>query len=418
LNFNILNEDNTYQIEANAASFTTVSTNNVQLAVAEHMDNLLPSATGDLSNVLGEFQTLPSSEFSTAFSSLSPDSYDNSTRATLDVAEQSTKALQLRMSRVRSDLVAARDEDKTSADSLMLAYNGSLAGLGELTESREQRTKSPYGLWADAFGQYGDQDGKPGFTGFHYLTGGTTLGFDRTFANNLIGGISADYAYTDIDLDADSGDGTIQSIGASVYGSYFNEQSYVEGVLSYANQQYDNKRHIVVGAIRRTADSDHSGNAFSACIAGGHDFLLHQWELGPFASLQYVFLDEEGFQESGAGTANLSIGGRKTDSLVSELGVRAGRTVETKLGKLVPELSAAWVYDFDIDDRTINASFAGTPVAPFSIRGQDVERCGAKIGAGATLIRQNGLSARLKYNAEFREDYIAHAVIGGVRYDF
>jgi len=174
----------------------------------------------------------------------------------------------------------------------------------------------------------------------------------------------------------------------------------------------------VIGGIRRTADSDHRGDAVSAGIAGGHDFRIDEWELGPFASLQYVYVDEEGFQESGAGSANLRIGGRETDSLVSELGLRVGRTIEVKLGSLVPELSAAWLYDFDIDDRTITASFTGAPGAPFSIRGQDVERHGATVGAGITLVRENGLSIGLKYNGEFREDYLSHGVIGGIRYDF
>jgi outer membrane autotransporter protein len=174
----------------------------------------------------------------------------------------------------------------------------------------------------------------------------------------------------------------------------------------------------MIGGIRRTADSDHDGDLFSACIAGGHDYNFKGWDIGPFASLQYVYLDEEGFQESGAGSANLTVSGRETESLVSELGMRIGRVIETERGSFVPELSAAWLYDFDIDDRVITASLAGAQSAHFSVRGQDVERCGAIIGAGATLVGKNGFSVRLKYNGEFREDYLAHGIIGGIRYGF
>jgi uncharacterized protein YhjY with autotransporter beta-barrel domain len=418
LSFSTLTEDNRYLIEANAASFTTVSKNKVQSTVAEHLDAILTSVTGDLSYVIGEFQALPSSGYGTAFSSLSPDSYDNATTATHDVARQSTRVLEHRMDNLRSSVRATDGEGEASADPMILAYDGSLASLGQLPAVREERTKTPHGVWVNGFGQYGDQDGDSGFTGFNYLSGGVTLGFDHRIARNLIGGISANYANTDIDLDGGSGEGTIHSIGTSLYGSYFSDRSYLDGVLSYASQEYDNERHIVIGNVRRTADSDHDGHAFSACITGGHDFQVNQWELGPFASLQYVYLDEEGFQESGAGGANLSISSRETESLISELGVRVGRTIQTKLGSVVPELRAAWLHDFDIDDRTITASFAGAPNASFSIRGHDVERYGAKIGAGVTLIRKNGLSVGLKYNGEFREDYQAHAAIGGVRYSF
>ncbi|MEJ2067710.1 MAG: autotransporter outer membrane beta-barrel domain-containing protein, partial [Deltaproteobacteria bacterium] len=142
------------------------------------------------------------------------------------------------------------------------------------------------------------------------------------------------------------------------------------------------------------------------------------WIIQPFVSLHYIYLDEESFRESGAGGVSLRVESRQTDSLVSELGARITRVFRIKNSSLIPEISAAWNYDFDVDDRMITASFAGAPGTSFSVRGQDVEQHGATVGAGLTFISKGGLSASLKYNGEFRENYQAHGILAGLRYEF
>ena len=97
--------------------------------------------------------------------------------------------------------------------------------------------------------------------------------------------------------------------------------------------------------------SDHDGDAYSAFAEGGYNVELNSWILQPFASLQYISLDEDGFTEKGAGSINQIIGDRDTDSLVSELGLRLARVFKKETGSVIPEISAAWNYDFDIDDR-------------------------------------------------------------------
>jgi outer membrane autotransporter protein len=413
-----------WQIEATTNSFTTVATNPVEKAIAKSLDTILPTSTGDLSNVIGTFQLLSKpDDFTAAFSSLSPDSYDNATRTTFEVTQQYTKTVQRRMNAIRANLYTTGKDTQASASStrspLLLAYNGSNTGIGDLLGRKQQmQAEKPYCLWLNGFGYWGDQDEEDGFTAFDYQISGTAFGFDFVLTDRLVAGFGFDYAYTDIDLAANAGDGKIRSTGGSLYGTYFSDRTYVEGVLSYAKQEYDNDRNIVIGPIRRTADSDHDGNAFSAFLSGGYDFHLTDWTLGPFASLQYIYLDEEGFEESGAGSINLEVDDRQTQSLVSELGLRVARVFKTDNGSLIPEISAAWNHDFDIDDRDITASFVSSPGASFTIEGQDIKSNGATFGAGITFIHKSGFTTSLKYNGEFREDYRAHGVIGEIRFVF
>jgi outer membrane autotransporter protein len=145
---------------------------------------------------------------------------------------------------------------------------------------------------------------------------------------------------------------------------------------------------------------------------------VNKWIIGPFGSLKYAYLNEDGFTETGAGSLNLKVDRRKTDSLVSELGFRVARPFKTNSGNMIPELTAALNYDFDIDDRVITASFSGSPDATFSMKGQKVERYGATVGVGLTFIHDKGFSTTLKYSGEFREKYQSHGVMGQLRFSF
>jgi uncharacterized protein YhjY with autotransporter beta-barrel domain len=422
LGFSVLDEDNIYRVEANAASFTTVSTNKVESAVAEHLNNILPSATGDLSNVIGEFQVLlSSSEIHEAFSSLSPDSYDNGTITTFNIIQQYAKNMEQRMNNLRGSLTTPGIKSGTHSEyqPVVLAYNGPDSSIGPLLSARQQeQEQKKYGLWLQGFGQWGDQEQKDGYTGFDYRMAGLTMGFDSLLIDKLIAGLSIGHACSDIDLDNNQGDGDINSIGGSLYGTYFTDRAYLETVLSFARNNYENNRYISIGSLQRIAYSEHDGNAYSAYLASGYDFWAKEWKLQPFGSLQYIYLDEEGFQETGAGSLNLRVNDRQTESLVSQLGLRVARIFKGDSGRLIPELSAAWLHDFDIDDRPIIASFAGSPSATFTIEGQDIQKNGARLGAGITFIHKSGITTSLEYIGEFCRDYSAHGVIADLRFMF
>jgi outer membrane autotransporter protein len=406
------------EVEPLVKSFTTVANNRVHRTIGQYMDRILPTASGDLSYVLGEFQNLSGQQINTAFSSLSPDSYDSFTTATFGSTWQYTKSLQQRMNTVRSYSRTAGSDLQTKP--ILLAYSGSDASLGQFfTPGQPSQVQGKNGLWFNAFGQWGNQDEEEdGFTGFDYDLWGTTLGFDHTFGDKLMAGLSLGYSGTDIDLDSHLGYGDIKNLFGSLYGSYFNKNAYIEAAFSYGRNWYDNSRLVMIGPIQRRASSEHDGNVFSGYLGAGYYFNLKDWALGPFGSLRYVYLDEESFRETGAGGVSLWVDKRKTDSLVSELGLQVIRTFGTKYGNLIPGLSLAWSYDFDIDDRVITTSFAGSPGAQFSIEGQDVEKHGVTLGAGLTFVHQSGFSTSLRYSGEFRKGYTSHGIIGELRYTF
>ncbi|MCK5382219.1 MAG: autotransporter domain-containing protein, partial [Gammaproteobacteria bacterium] len=413
-----------FEVTTAVDPFRTVARNSLQRAVANYLERIAPTASGDLAEVIGTFQLLPAdANFDTAFSSLSPDTHDNYTQATFFGVSQYQETLSRRMRARRINSVlggtASRQSGFVTDRSLLLAYTGDNSGIRSLYA--EELTDVPAwwrDVWVTAFGQWGDQDGDDGYTGFDYNVLGLTVGIDRPVSDRLLLGASAAYTDTDVDQDKGRGDGDIEGWMASLYGNYSLDNAYVDGALSYGKNDYDAKRKVRIGTIKRTARSDHDGDVLAATLGGGYLMSKDSIVLEPFGRLQYIKLDEDSFTEKGAGDINQRISSRDTDSLTSEIGMRVSRMYQKAAGRLTTDASIAWLHDFDIDDRTITTSYTGAPTSSFSIPGQDVERNGVTLGLGVGFETRKGVSTSLNYNGEFRDGYSAHGIIGRISYRF
>jgi outer membrane autotransporter protein len=273
-------------------------------------------------------------------------------------------------------------------------------------------------MWGDGFGLWGNQDGVDGFTGYEYRTSGGVLGVDSIVSDRFLAGIGLGQSRTNVDLDNNRGNGDIDSTFGSLYGSYFTPNMYIDVALSYGSQSYESNRNVVIDNVAGALHSGHDADVYSAYAEGGYNLYLEKWVLQPYAHLQYMSLDEQGYTETGMEGVSLKVQGRKTESLVSELGARFERVIPTSSGILLPGVSAAWSHDFGIDDRTITSSFTAAPGTSFSVQGQEMESDGAVLGVGVTYLGKTGVSASIKYSGEFREDYTAQGIYGEFRYEF
>jgi outer membrane autotransporter protein len=156
------------------------------------------------------------------------------------------------------------------------------------------------------------------------------------------------------------------------------------------------------------AQSDHKGSTLSALFTGGRMMEAGRWGLEPFASLRYARLDEKGFTEKGAESANLVVEPRTTDWLGSDVGMRFTRSFVGEHSSLTPELRLSWNHDFAIDNRELVAGFEGDP-SIFSIDGQDINRDGGTLGAGFVYQTTSGWKASARFDRSQRGDFRANS---------
>lgn len=404
---------NSYLVTASTQNFASVAETRIQRAITENLDAVIGSAKGDLSLVLGEIQAMPASGYGTAFSSLSPDSYDCSTKTTFSSADQFTQVLSNRLRSLRSSSAGHSGNNSVRPLIDRTAFGSTSQRSGTSSGKMES-----YGMWLSGFGQWGGFDAADDYTGFDFNLYGTTLGYDRYLGRNLTAGASLGYANTNVYFDDDRGTGLIRTITGSAYGSCSAEHVFLETALSYGRQSYENSRKVEVGSIQRVAESAHGGNTLQAYLGGGLSAGIAPLTVEPLAGLQYMYLGEAGFSEEGAGSVSLNVQERTSHSLVSDLGMRLGLCLDTRRGNLSSELYAAWRHDFPVDGGTITACFVDAPDAPFTISAPRRQADGVLLGASLTLKEFDRFSAVLKYSLELRGQYAANSLTGEIHYGF
>ncbi len=80
-----------------------------------------------------------------------------------------------------------------------------------------------------------------------------------------------------------------------------------------------------------------------ADIGGGYDFLLGNWVIGPAASLGYLSVEMDDFQENGGDFLGMSIAGESSSGLITSLGVSAATLVS--VGEVIHKYTAPSFYN-------------------------------------------------------------------------
>ncbi|MCK9376587.1 MAG: hypothetical protein M0P73_10595 [Syntrophobacterales bacterium] len=406
-------------IISNVKSFTTVSTNQLEGRLAAHLDELLTGYSDQFGYVLEAIQWLSSeAQFRNAFRSLSPEVYGAATDTTLENSRYYNRTIQQRLEGLRSGRnTEAASAQPWSRQPLLLAFNGYNSDLGKLVgQEPSAAAVRRLGIWLSGLGQWGGRSETDGFSGYNYNLTGTTLGIDYACTDNLILGANFGYGYSRLNLDNGFASGTINNLYGSLYGTYFTERAYVEGIFSYGNHQYHNSRLINIGSLQSLAQSDHNGGSFSMVTEGGYKFKLRDWQLQPFAAIRYANLSEGSIQESG-GTPNIRVKGRQINSLISEAGLRVERTIQTSKGTLVPLVKVGWQHDYGVEKNTLPINFDNLPVG-LTINTPRGAQDSAVVRAGFNFTSKGGISTSIQYAAELSDKQQNQGVMGQIRIPF
>ena len=162
---------------------------------------------------------------------------------------------------------------------------------------------------------------------------GTLAGVDGKVGDHGVIGALFAYNNTDATLGSNNNGGghaTIESYSGGIYGSYHQDGFYVNGLAAYTRNHYSSDRNILFPGFAALASANTNGDQASVNIDGGYDWhATDRLTLGPIAGLQYVHLDVNGFNEAGAGLADLAVNSQDMNSLQSRLGGRINYHLST-----------------------------------------------------------------------------------------
>ncbi|HET8790608.1 MAG TPA: autotransporter outer membrane beta-barrel domain-containing protein, partial [Modicisalibacter sp.] len=279
----------------------------------------------------------------------------------------------------------------------------------------EQGRSVERGLWLRSFGGVGDIDATANASGADYTSAGVAVGVDAQLNNGVIVGVAAGYAHTDADTFGGSLD--IDSYQVAGYAGWAHNDSYLNGSLGVGVHRSDASRRVVVGGFTGDAEADYDTLGMTAALEAGHHLYMNNAiRLTPFVGVAYTHLDRSDFTESGAGSANLTVGQESQELLRSKVGLRFEKTFATPGGvRITPMIETAYVREHLDSQNVISAGFANASDATFRIAGPDLDRNRIQLGASLGVWFSERSSLGIGYQAEFADSDDWHSLAATFR---
>jgi hypothetical protein len=255
-----------------------------------------------------------------------------------------------------------------------------------------------------------NQDRTSGNFGFNEDAIHLAGGFQRHIGGNWHAGLGVAYQEGDIDVDGLSRTtGNQVQIGAVLKGR-IGPTTY-SAAVTIGKGWYDTDRYVNIPTPGVVAVSNQNVG-----LAGARFRLAREWPLGkdgymrPMIDAAVTYARFDGFNETGAGGADLLVAGRNETWVSVVPAVEVGGEVELADRTLVrPTLKLGITQFVSGTDPSITASFAGTPagVAPFTVNGE-FDRTYFDIDAGVDVLSVNGAVLRVGYLGRFSSNVSAN----------
>ncbi|CAA2139230.1 autotransporter outer membrane beta-barrel domain-containing protein [Hyphomicrobium sp. ghe19] len=267
-------------------------------------------------------------------------------------------------------------------------------------------------LWGQAFGAGLNQNGREQVDGYDARIYGALAGYDNWISPGVRVGVAGGYANTRINGDGDTSQNhtEIDSYLIQAYGAVKGAGWYASARTGFTWNDYDTTRVLTI-PFSDKAEGSHDGGQFNASVEIGAPMRFASTILTPVASLTYSRLHQNGYTESSDGGMALNVGSQDNDSLVSGLGLKALVPIANDT---VIQGRALWLHEFADDAQNVTASFAAGG-GTFAAGGPAVGRDTAGLGVGMLAQISAESTFELNYDANVREDYLAH--IGSARID-
>ncbi|MFD2233683.1 autotransporter outer membrane beta-barrel domain-containing protein [Phaeospirillum tilakii] len=270
-------------------------------------------------------------------------------------------------------------------------------------------------LWGQVVAGSGERTATAAADGYRMSGFGLASGVDHRFSDSLIGGVALSWmrAFAH-DGDDTASSSTVDSYMAIGYGTYRLGRLYFEGEAGIGyNRVHQNRNIPIAGSV---ATADYGGEQYLLRGQTGIDLPVGEdVTVTPLLGLTFLRAASDGYTESGAGGANLTVDPVTVNSLTQDLGARLSWRHDSPLGRLTPEVRLAWLHDYTRAAVSTTASIAGSPMVVSTPR---VSPDGALIGGAVTLDGTDSVSIRAEYTGELRPDYQGHTGVLKVLWGF
>ncbi len=245
-----------------------------------------------------------------------------------------------------------------------------LSGGGAAGEAAGSRV----GWFLEGSFNTGDRDQTANENGFDFDATSFTLGLDYLFDAGVIGvsvGIDNYEAEFDNSLLVAGGKVEVEGTSGSIFGAWFGDGFYLDGLLTFGQLDSDMSRRLVYSstdsclppvecpAQNRVLTGETDGDYLAAGATFGFEAVRGNWDITTSLSVAYRDIDIDGFDEvdSTNGGMALRYDKQTIKSLRSILGIAFTGNFSRDFGVLSPHFRAEWHHEFEDDPVQLAAKY-------------------------------------------------------------
>lgn len=311
-----------------------------------------------------------------------------------------------------------------------------LTDIGRIVQARQEANRGLssgdefFGdrrVWLRPFGSWADQRERNGVSGYDATTAGLILGADAVVSENVRAGLAFAYANTDMDnSDSDvRNNAKINLYHLLGYGSYaLDQDTEINFHLGFGRNSNEGSRSINLFNFAMpsrvyfngTANADYDSKTATAGAGLGRVLrFANQLSFTPSARVDYVWIRDDGYTENGAAGLGLTVDSRTTDALIFSVDGKFGYEV-SKGTSLFANLGLG--YDALNGQAQVTSAFVGLPGYAFTTEGIDPSPWIFRAGAGVVANLSDSLALTVRYDAEYRSDFLNQTASARLRWAF
>ena len=279
-------------------------------------------------------------------------------------------------------------------------------------------------MWMEGTGSYAQLDTKGDESGYKLTTWGGTFGVDADLSDSFTMGAAFTANYGDLTAGAaDTADGHLDSYYANLFGRYQSKRWAHTLILTGGWNDAKLNRTVDYGAGSYRTEGSTNGWGLGAMYELTYDIYLNENRssiLQPLFNASVVTTRMDGYRETGAGNAGLSVDKQEWTTGTLALGGRWMGLVGSNLfgREALAELRVNAAQDLGDDRGETAVGFLANPGYTQQVRGAKVGRTALQIGAGLSVPVGTQGTIFVNGNADIRNGASSLNGSIGYRYDF
>jgi uncharacterized protein with beta-barrel porin domain len=252
--------------------------------------------------------------------------------------------------------------------------------------------------------------------GLNYGVGGSLAGIDRWLDDNTLFGVMGGYAGTSLRDRLDADHATINGGQIGLYQLHRRGRVYFSNIDAFSGDNDHATRPIDFAGVSRTATGISSSNQWAHYTEAGLTLGNGSLRLQPFTGVQYIYLDQHGYSETGAGSLNLTTSGQHVNSVRGNFGARLYSERVWRGLRVIPSISARYQHEWGNGTQLISSSFAGAPTTSFVTAGNYLGRDFGLFTLSSTALLSEQASLYGALDCQVSSNYNAVIGSGGFQY--